>query len=168
MPPTSSSAEGEVSALAIRADFMALGDQYLTNLNSVAHELTTERNKLRTDILQKVAVMKWKTDLHQNKTEVRVESVVEKLGEATKTCLKRLKRKAPSACKEEEVKRVKGDDGHDDQGQGHHEGEKDIAGAAGMSKTVKESEAPAEANPEEIAEESEVPAEAAEANPKIS
>jgi len=114
--------------------------------------------------------MKWKTDLHLNKTEVRVESVVKKLGEATKTCLKRLKRKAPSACKEEEVKRVKKDDGHDDQGQGHHEGEKGIAGVAGMSKTVEESEVPTEVNPEERAEEAEVPteAEAAEANPEIS
>ena len=58
---------------------MALGDQYLNNLNSIAHKLTTDGNQLRTDILQKVAAMKWKTDLHLNKTEVRVESVVEKL-----------------------------------------------------------------------------------------
>ena len=101
---------------------MALGDQYVTNLNSVAHELTTEGNKLRTYILQKVAATKWKTVLHLNKTEVRVESVVEKLGEATKTCLKKLKTKDPSACKEEEVKRVKKDDEHDAQGHGDHEG----------------------------------------------
>ena len=47
-PPSSSSAEREVRALATRDDFMALGDQYLTNLNCIAHELTTEGNKLRT------------------------------------------------------------------------------------------------------------------------
>ena len=41
------------------------------------YELTTEGNKLRTDLMQKVAQMKWKTDLHLNKTEVRVNSVVE-------------------------------------------------------------------------------------------
>ena len=58
-PPLQSSAEGEVSALATRADFMALGDQYLTNLNCIAHDLTTEGNKLRTDLMQKVADMKW-------------------------------------------------------------------------------------------------------------
>ena len=79
---------------------MALGDQYLTNLNSPAHKLTTEGNKLRTDIFQKVAEMKWKTDLHLNKTEVRVDSVVEKLGEATKTCLKRLKKSSFSLKRE--------------------------------------------------------------------
>ena len=93
---------------------MALGDQYLTNLNCIAHELTTEGNKLRSELLQKVAKTKWNTDLHLNKTEVRVDPVVEKLGEATKTCLKRLKRKAPSYCKEVEVERLKPDDEHVD------------------------------------------------------
>ena len=82
----------------------------------------------------------------------------------------KLKRKASSGCKEEEVKRVKKDDGHDDQGQGHHEGEKGIAGVAGMSKTVEESEVPTEINPDERTEGAEVPTEteAAEANPEIS
>ena len=122
-PPSSSYAEGEVRALATKADFMALGDQYLTNLNSIAYELTTEGNKLRTDLIQKVAQMKWKTDLHLNKTEVRVNSVVEQLNAATTSYLRKLKRKAPSSCREEEVKRSKGDDGHDDQGPSHHEGE---------------------------------------------
>ena len=50
-PPSSSTAEGEVSALATRADFLALGDQYLSNLHSLAHELTTEGNKLRAELL---------------------------------------------------------------------------------------------------------------------
>jgi hypothetical protein len=122
-PPSSSSAEGEVRTLATKADFMALGDQYLTNLNSIAYELTTEGNKLRTDLMQKVAQMKWKTDLHLNKTEVRVNSVVEQLNAATTSSLRKLKRKAPSSYREEEVKRSKGDDGHDDQGPSHHEGE---------------------------------------------
>ena len=72
-----------MSALATKADFMALGDQYLTNLKSLAHELTTKENKLRTDILQKVAAMKWKTDLHLNKTEVIVDFVMEKMPEET-------------------------------------------------------------------------------------
>ena len=58
--------------------------------------------------------MKWKTDLHLNKTEVRVGSVVEKLNDATTTCLKRLKRKAPPSCKEEEVTKSKQDDSHDE------------------------------------------------------
>ena len=65
--PYSSFEEGEISALATRADFMALGDQYLINLNCIAHELTTEGNKLKTDLMQKVAEMKWKTDLHLKK-----------------------------------------------------------------------------------------------------
>ena len=69
--------------------------------------------------------MKWKTDLHLNKTEIRVNSVVEKLGEATTRCLQRLKRKVPSSCNEEEVNRLKKDGGHDDQGPSHPEGEKD-------------------------------------------
>ena len=106
---------------------MALGDQYLTNLNCIAHEPTTEVNKLRAKILQKVATMKWKTDLHLNKTELKIGSMVDKLGDATERCLKKLKRKAPSSCKEEEVKRLKKDDRHDDQGPSHPEGEKDAA-----------------------------------------
>ena len=99
-PPFSSSAEGEAHALATRADFMALGDQYLSNLNCIAHELTTEGNKLPKELLEKVAKMKLKTDLHLNKIEVRVDSVVGNLSEATTKCLRKLKRKAPSSCKE--------------------------------------------------------------------
>ena len=71
-------------------------------MNCITHELTTEGNKLRAEILQ-VATMKWKTDLHLNKTELKVGSVVEKLGDATDKCLKKLKRKAPQICKEEVV-----------------------------------------------------------------
>ena len=66
--------------------------------------------------------MKWKTDLHLNKTEVRVSFVVDQLNVATTTCLKRLKSRAPSSCKEEEVKKSKRDDDHDDQGPCHPEG----------------------------------------------
>ena len=84
-PPSSSFVEGEIGALATKVDFLDLGDQYLTNRNCIAHELTTEGNKLRIELLQKVAEMKWKTDLHLNKTVVKVSSVVEKLGEATQT-----------------------------------------------------------------------------------
>ena len=67
--------------------------------------------------------MKWKTDLHLNKTEVRVNSVVEQLNAATTSYLRKLKRKAPSSRREEEVKRSKGDDDHDDQGPSHHKRE---------------------------------------------
>ena len=81
--------------------------------------------------------MKWKTDLHLNKTEVRVSSVVEKLGEATQACLKRLKRKSPSSYKEEEVKRLKKDDGHDDQGPSHHEGVQKGEGVAAEAEATK-------------------------------
>ena len=68
--------------------------------------------------------MKWKFDLHLNKTEVSVGSVGEQLNTATTTCLRKLKRKAPSSCREEEVKRSKRDDSHDDQDPSHHEGGK--------------------------------------------
>ena len=47
---------------------------------------------------------------------------METLGEATTKCLQRLKRKAPSSWKEEEVKKLKKDDDHD-QVPSHHEGE---------------------------------------------
>ena len=104
---------------------MALGDQYLTNLNYIANEFTTEGNKLRADILQQVATMKWKTNLHLNKTKLKVCFVVEKLGDATTQYLKKLKKKAPRVCKEEVSKKRKDDDeGHDDQGPSHHEGDK--------------------------------------------
>ena len=52
-PPSSSSTKGDIGALATKADFMALGDQYLTNLNCVAHELSTEGNKLRPTYFRK-------------------------------------------------------------------------------------------------------------------
>ena len=109
--------------MATKVDFIALGDQYLTNLNYIAHELTTERNTLLTELLKKVAEMKWKTDLHLNKTKLKVSSVVESLDVATTTCLKRLKRKAPQPCKEEIAKKRKDDDGHDDNAPSNHEGE---------------------------------------------
>ena len=120
--PSSSSTEGEIGTLATRDDFMALGDQYLTNLNCIAHEQTTEGKKLRADILHKVAIMKWKTDLHLN-TKLKVGSIVGKLEDATNQCLKKLKRKAPKVCKEEVAKKRKDDEGHDDQDPSHHERE---------------------------------------------
>ena len=120
-PFSSSSSEGKIGALATKADFMALGDQYLTNLNYVSYELIIEGNKLRADILQKVAIMKWQTNLHLNKTELKVGSLVEKLGDATTQWLRKLKRKALRVCKKEVGKKRKDDEGHDDQGPSHHE-----------------------------------------------
>ena len=58
--------------------------------------------------------MKWKTDLHLNKTDVRVDSVVEKVGDATTRYLRRLKRKSLTSYKDEEVKRLRKDDNQDD------------------------------------------------------
>ena len=159
-PPSSSSAECEIGTLAIKADFMALGDQYLTNLNCITHELTTEGNNLITELLQKVAEMEWKTDIHLNKMEVRVSSVVEKPGEATQTCLKRLNRKAPSSCKLKEMKRLKKDDGHDDQSPSHHEGEQKGEGVAAEAEATKTAETSKE--PILHTEQTDPPAEASE------
>ena len=110
--------------------------------------------------------MKWKTDLHLNKTEVRVNSVVEKLGEAMQTCLKRLKRKALSSCKGEEVKRLKKDDGHDDQAPSYHEGEQKGEGVAVEAEATKTAEASEE--PILHTEPNDLPTEAPEANPETS
>ena len=41
VPPSSSSTEGELRALATKADFLALGDLYLTNLDSIVDELSS-------------------------------------------------------------------------------------------------------------------------------
>ena len=59
--------------------------------------------------------MKFKADMKVNKASFGVNDVVEQLHEATKTYLKKLKRKAPTSCSTEAVKRLKPDnDDHDD------------------------------------------------------
>ena len=69
--------------------------------------------------------MKFQSDPRVNKTMLKVGYVVEQLNEMTTMCLKRVKRKDPSSCKVEGVKRLKSDkDEHDDQGPSPHEGEK--------------------------------------------
>ena len=68
--------------------------------------------------------MKFKADLNVNKTQLKVGSVVEQLNEVTNKCLKKLKRKAPTSCSVEVIKRLEKDGGdHNDQGPSHHEGE---------------------------------------------
>ena len=141
-PLSSSSAEGKVSALVTNVDFMALGDLYLTNLNSIEDKLSSERSKIRSDIMNKVATMKWKTNLHLNKTEHNVGSLVEQLGEETTKCLQKLKRKAPTTSKEEGLKKSKKDGDHDDQGPGHHEGEKEADPKPTEASELKTSEPP--------------------------
>ena len=55
IPPSSSSAEGDLRSLSTKADFQALGDLYLSNLNSVFDELSLEGAKFRDDMKKTMA-----------------------------------------------------------------------------------------------------------------
>ena len=70
VPPSSSSFECNLRALVTEADFQALGDLYLSNLNSVINELSSEGAKFRADLKTTTASMKFKADLEVNKAEI--------------------------------------------------------------------------------------------------